>query len=288
MLRFSIATILFLFLKSGLNFAQQNDGQAALFNVGLSSVASGFGALVNKKPNEKGGKVFLRGMWQGALGGAIVYGSKQMIYEFGQTDNSAWVWGSKFVNAAGVSIVENAGANQKFLSSWHINFGFNRIDFQTERSFKVRYRVMPFALGSFVYASANGTFNLAQTLRVGQPFFRTEKLRTSAGGFAIANSIIMTDQFTDSKSIAHELIHTYQYQGDAVFNTYYAAPLARLLNKENGFVKTYKKWFYTDASFLISGGFYYLGNLVNSSCPLDNLFEQEANFYSWKWTCSDY
>ncbi len=286
MLRFSIAAILFLFLKSGLVFAQQNDGQAALFNVGLSSVVSGFGALINKKPDEKGGRVFLRGMWQGAVGGAFVYGSKQMIFEFGQTDNNAWIWGSKFVNAAGVSIIENAGANQKFLSSWHLNFGFNRIELKTDKSFKLSYKIMPFALGGFVYASTKGSFDLEQTLKVGQPFFMTEALGFPDNGFTIANVIVLNPIYYDSETIAHELIHTYQYQNLVSFNTYYAGPFERLLDNENRFSKTYKKWIYTDVNFLILSGFYYLGGLDNN-CYFDNPFEQEANFYSMKLSCND-
>lgn len=284
--KFSIGIILFLFLKSGSTFAQQNDGQAALFNVGLSSVVSGFGALVNKKPDEKGGKVFLRGMWQGAVGGAFLYGSNQMIHEFAQTDNSKWVWGSKFVNAAGVSIIENAGANKKFLSSWHLNFGFNRIELRTDRAFKLNYKIMPFALGGFIYASTKGSFDLEQTLKVGQPFFKTEALGFPDSGFTIANTIVLNLIYYDSKSIAHELIHTYQYQNLVVFNTYYAVSVERMLNKENRFLKTYKKWIYTDANFLILSGFYYLGSLGNN-CYFDNPFEQEANFYSMKLSCSD-
>jgi hypothetical protein len=285
--KLSVSVLFLLLLKGYPNFAQQNDGQAVFFNVGTSALVSGVGALINKKPDEKGGKVFLRGMWQGALGGALVYNSKQMIYEFGQSDNSAWAWGSKVVNAAGVSIIENAGANGKFLSNWHINFGFNRIEFKTEKSFKVYYKVMPIALGGFIYASTKGSFDVEQTLKIGQPFFRTVALGWPDSGFSITNSIVLNPILSDSKSIAHELIHAYQYQGAVVFNTYYATQFNRLLNSENGFTKAYKKWIYTDTNFLILSGFYYLGGLGNN-CYFDNPYEQEANFYSWKWTCADY
>jgi hypothetical protein len=279
--KFSIGIIFLLVVKSGTNFAQQNDTQAALFNVGTSTLVSGVGALINKKPDEKGGKVFLRGMWQGALGGALVYNSKQMIYEFGQSDNSAWAWGSKVVNAAGVSIIENAGANQKFLSSWHFNFGFNRIEFNTEKSFKIRYKVMPFALNSFIYSFTKGSFDLEQTLKIGQPFFWAQELESSAVGITVSNSILMIEKWADSKNKAHELIHTYQYQGLVVFNTYYAVPFERLLRKENGFTKAYKKWIYTDFNYLIFTGLYSLGRLGNN-CQYDNPYEQDANFYSNK------
>ncbi|MFY8037678.1 MAG: hypothetical protein ACOVMQ_10955 [Cyclobacteriaceae bacterium] len=272
--------ILFVLFKSGASFAQQNDLHAAVFNVGISSVGSGFGALINKKPNEKGGRVFLRGMWQGAIGGILVFNSKQMIYEFGQTDNSGWAWSSKLVNAAGVSIIENAAANKKFLTHWHINFGFNRIEFETEKSFKVNYKVMPFALNGFIYSLRNGSFDFKETIRIGQPFFWAQTLEVpDADAVTAANSILMIKNKANSRNTAHEIVHTYQYQGLTVKNTYYSIPFNRLLSKENWFAKTYKKWIYTDFNYLIFSGAYALGNFGNY---LDNPFEQEANYYSWK------
>ncbi len=278
--------ILFVLFKSGENFAQQNDVHAAVFNVGISSVGSGFGALINKKLNEKGGKVFLRGMWQGAVGGLLIFTSKKMVYEFAQTENYAWLWSSKLVNGAGVSIAENAGENQKFLSSWHLNFGFNLIEFKTDKSFKVSYKLMPFALAGFIRSATKGSFDLEQTLKVGQPFFKTEALGFPDSGFSIANTIVLNPIYYDSKSISHEIIHTYQYQNFAIFNPYYKTTLDRLLSKETGFSKAYKKWIYTDGNLLIINGFYYMGSL-NNKCYFDNPFEQEANYYSERLSCSD-
>lgn len=287
MAKISIVIILFLVVKGESNFAQKNDAQAALFNVGLSSVVSGFGALVNKKPGEKGGKIFLRGMWQGAIGGIIVFGSKKMVYQYAQSENYAWLWSSKLLNAAGVSICENAGANQKFLSRWHVNFGFNRIELNTDKSFKLNYRLMPFAFAGFIYASTKGSFDLEQTLKVGQPFFWTHVSSWPEGGFSISNSIVLNKAiFNNSQSIAHEVIHTYQIQGDVVFNNYHTKPVNHILNKNNGLTKFYKKWIYTDLSFLLSSGFYYLGSL-NNRCYFDNIYEQEANYYSSRLSCSD-
>ncbi|MFY8035743.1 MAG: hypothetical protein ACOVMQ_01185, partial [Cyclobacteriaceae bacterium] len=243
--------------------------------------------LINKKPNEKGGKVFLRGMWQGAIGGVLVFSSKKMVYEFAQTENYAWLWSSKLVNAAGVSISENAGANQKFLSTWHFNFGFNRIELNFNKSIKLNYKIMPFALGSFIYASTKGSFDLEQTIKVGQPFFWTKEISWPDGGFAIANSVVLNKiLYNDSQSIAHEIIHTYQYQGDVGFNNYYMKQFNQILKKNNSFTKLYKKWIYTDFNFLVSGGLYYLGSL-NNKCYFDNPFEQEANYYSERLSCSD-
>jgi len=51
-------TLLFLFLSSIYSNAQQNDTQAALYNIGLGSLFGGVGAMINKKPQEKLDKVF--------------------------------------------------------------------------------------------------------------------------------------------------------------------------------------------------------------------------------------
>lgn len=285
-----LGLILFLISKRSFVDAQHNNAQAAFYNIGTGALVSGVGALINKKPEQKGLKIFLNGMAQGAFGGALVYGSKQMIYSFGQTNDPGWAWGSKLVNAAGLSIIENAGYNRKFLSTWRFNLGFNRIEINTEHSFRIRYKMMPFALTGFIYASTKGSFDLKQTLRIGQPFFYTNSVTLPGvsfepGGFTIANSIVMTRMYSDSESIAHEIIHAYQYEGDGALNPFFNNQRNKWLSKDNWANRNYKKWIYTDVNFLINGGLYYLGSLGNN-CYFDNPYEQEANFYSQKLSCS--
>lgn len=56
--------------------SQNNYTEAALFNIGIGSVFSGIGAVINKDPQERFGKVLFKGMAQGALGGYLVFESK--------------------------------------------------------------------------------------------------------------------------------------------------------------------------------------------------------------------
>lgn len=265
---------------------QTNSAQGLILNAGSNAIISGFGALLNKKPNEKGGKVFIRGFWQGAVGGGFVHLSKQMVYEFGETDNSAWIWGSKLVNAAGVSIAENASANEKFLLRWHVNFGFTRFEFQNKSSEKFSVKLMPFALGALIITSTKASLNLEQTFRTGQFFFSTTSSGFPDSGYSIANTIVLNPSYFDSKSIAHEVIHTYQYQGLSTLNPYMTRIFEPLIFKEStAFGKIAKKWIYIDTNLLALSGFYYLGGLGNK-CYFDNPFEQEANFYSMRLDCS--
>jgi len=68
-----------LFFCSVTHYAQSNDREMALYNVGFASVFSGVGALINKKPDEKWHKVLLKGIAQGAAGGYLIFESKRLI-----------------------------------------------------------------------------------------------------------------------------------------------------------------------------------------------------------------
>ena len=86
----------------------QNKTEMALYNIGLGSFVGGIGAVINKKPNEKTGKVFLKGFLQGGLGGYLVYESKNFILKIPANNKLEYAWGAKFINSMGSSIIENA------------------------------------------------------------------------------------------------------------------------------------------------------------------------------------
>lgn len=182
--------------------------------------------MINKKSNEKIPKLFLNGMWKGAIGGFCVYGSKKLIYSFGQHDNYTLAWSSKLLNAAGSSIIENASGNYKFLTTWHFNFGFNRVEFRIADGFHVNYKIMPFALYGFIYSATGAQFSLSRTFQLGQPVFLADSITNSGrsfevDGFTMVNSITVRNTLKyNNELMAHEIIHCYQYEGFDVFNTY--------------------------------------------------------------------
>jgi len=276
---------------SGVVSAQQTRGQAAVFNVATGSLVSGLGALINKKPGERPLRVFFAGMARGACGGALVYASKEMVYQFGQTNRGGWAWGSKLVNAAGMSIIENAASNDKPFTSWHFNFGFNRLELRTDQSVKINYKVMPFALAGFVYSATQYSFSFSETMRIGQPFFFTDNIDQwgpdfQPVGITIANSITLIKPFATSQTIAHEIIHAYQYEGFGALNTYLNKPRTTLLNQKGKWLARYTQWMYTDFNYLLFTGVYHAFG-TDHTCYFDNPFEQEANFYSDKATRSN-
>ena len=64
-LNYNYLIIFLLLLFYSKNNAQSNNTEMALYNIGLGSLFSGVGALINKEKNEKWHKVFFKGMSQG-------------------------------------------------------------------------------------------------------------------------------------------------------------------------------------------------------------------------------
>src|SRR5690606_15007191 len=106
-------------------FAQKNDLQYGLLNIGIGGVIGGIGAVINKEPDQRFDKTLLKGFTQGALGGYLVFESKRLVREFARDRDYNYIWPSKLINAAGSSIIENAAANRDLWARWHLSLGFN-------------------------------------------------------------------------------------------------------------------------------------------------------------------
>ncbi|MGB5942250.1 MAG: hypothetical protein WBG71_05165 [Leeuwenhoekiella sp.] len=91
---------------------QSNDFEAATYSVAFGGIFSGIGAIINKSPEKKTGKVFLNGLLKGAAGGYVIFESKRLLREVARQENLAYAWLAKLVNAAGISMIENAAMNR--------------------------------------------------------------------------------------------------------------------------------------------------------------------------------
>lgn len=254
----------------------------ALYNIGLGSIFSGLGAVINKEPNEKWHKVLLKGMGQGALGGYLIYESKNLIGKIEQKQALEYSWYGKFVNSAGTSIIENASSNRNFWERWHFNIGFNRFEFYTKDRFKVRYKIMPVSLYLTVATGIGNKFELRRTLQTGEIIFSGNGI--SGNGIsarAVTNgNILLFDesQLNEYDLYAHEIIHIYQYYDYNFVNTYLNKPIDKWRNNSNTFSKI-NNLFYFDTQGAILRPLYLLENR-NRNCYYDNFFENEAGFYS--------
>jgi hypothetical protein len=274
--------------------AQNNDSQAAIYNIGLGGFFGGFGAIINKKPNEKIGKVFVKGFWQGSLGGLVTYKSKKLVYDFSNSGDFKDAWGSKILNSIGNSIVHNAASNTNFWEKWYLNFGFNRLEFSLKNKFKVQYKIMPLSLLATAVSATNGNFDFKNSIKTGHFIFKTSYINGSsefhsseqpARGSASLNNINLLNnlsQENERKVIAHEIIHVYQYNDFSNINPVFNQPKQLFLNNDNKVVKFYKKWFYSDFNGLLKVALYELEN-QNRGDYYDNNFEKEADYYSFKY-----
>lgn len=283
-----LSSLIFIFLTPNFISAQvtnTSDFKQGIYNIGLGSVIGGVGAIINKKPDEKTGKVFLRGVLQGALGGYLVFESKRILREFGKTENYSYAWGSKIVNAAGNSIIENASNNNRYWENWHINFGFSRIEFNPKRvQNKFSYRIMPFSLIATVHNLTFSKLNITRSFQTGNFIFTTQKIPQSSFdnhslGQANLNTVTIssdTEQYSKSEVISHELIHTYQYEELSGFNVF-LKPFTEKLDSKSNTVKTYHKYFYTDWNALIFTLNYAIDTKYNGY--ENSFYENEARFF---------
>jgi len=274
--------VFIILLSSGL-FSQTSDFENITYNVGLGSFGSAIGAVINKKPNEKYGKVFLKGLWQGGVGGAIIYGSKKIVFEIPKTKKLEYNWAAKFVNAAGVSIIENASSNKDFWEVWHFNIGFNRFEFHINNKFKFKYKVRPISLALTLTTAINKKPEWELMLRSGEVIFSTSKitgLASTAEAYTLNQVVVFEDNsaFSFEQILAHEFIHVYQNNDYNFINPYFKNPIENL-NATSPLFKSLDNIFYWDIHYPIQEGLYLFENLRNKN-NRDNFFEIEARFYS--------
>ncbi len=271
-----------MFLFSSYSNGQNSNSEMALYNIGLGSIFSGVGALINKKPNEKWHKVLLKGMGQGALGGYLIYESKNLIGKIEQKQSLEYSWYGKFVNSAGTSIIENASSNRNFWEKWHLNIGFNRLEFYTQNKFKIKYKIMPVSLLLTAYSAIGNKFELERTLQTGEIIFSNSDISgdgISARGVANGNILVLnSNSLNEFDLYSHEIIHIYQYYDYNFVNTYLNKPFDNWKSKSNTFDKM-NDLLYFDMQGAVLRPLYLLEN-GNRNCYYDNFFENEAGFYS--------
>lgn len=262
---------------------QSNDTEAAIYNIGFGAVFSTVGAIINKKPNELIGEVIKKSLWQGALGGYISFESKRILREAQHQEKWEYFWVAKLVNSAGTSIKENASMNKDLWVKWHINIGFNRIEFNTIDEFSVIYKVMPASLVYTTDAFFRYDFNLQNSLRTGEFIFNTQiindKENIDIGASTYPGYIVFENKFkNDIKLVSHEIIHQYQNNDFTIFNTYYQKSLIKWSDK-NKTINWLNRYIYPEFHYFILRPTYLIEeNTANTY--YDNFYEHEAGYYS--------
>ena len=258
--------------------AQNTTDGFIAYNIGLGSIVGGMGALINKEPEQKWSKVLFKGMWQGAMGGALVHQSKVLVGKIGTDDSFAYSWYGKLVNAAGNSIIENAAMNRNFYDQFNLHIGFNRLELHTKDSLKLKYKIMPVSLISTAYAASKSKFEFNKTIQTGEIIFSSYRFKTDIdyAGLSINNIVVIESSHLEEKSVySHEFMHVYQYNDFNFVNTFISKPINKI-----GFIKKTSDFIYYDLQLPIHQGLYFMMYENTLENYYNNFFEREAAVFS--------
>jgi hypothetical protein len=218
--------LIFLFVPKVL-FSQDQQRTLLVYNVGLGAITSGIGAVINKPKHTNWKKYFIKGCWQGSIGGLVNYTSKKALYLVNKKNEPLYSWPAKLLHAAGLSIIENASLNEPFLQNWNIDYGPVRLDFSINGKRKTRVRFIPeTTIAGIIYASKKGRFNLGRTLSTGNLVFVSKDDYISNNGVYTPGSsfgrAIVLSRFGNMSNevIAHEIVHQFQSGDFQVLNTW--------------------------------------------------------------------
>jgi len=264
-------------------YSQKKDTEQALYNIGFGAIFGTVGAIINKKKNESIGKVIKKSLWQGALGGYVVFESKRVLREAQRQNNWEYIWVSKLINAAGVSIIENTALNEKFGTRWHLNIGFNRIELNSLDKLTISYKLKPVAFVYTIDALFRHQFEFSQSIKTGQFVFTTNEVTDVKNYNIVAATypgliVYENNYFQDINLTTHEIIHRYQSNDFSVFNTYFDKPFKRLSQKRK-IIKWIDKYLLIESHYLILTPLYILEG-IDESNYYRNRFEYEAGYYS--------
>jgi hypothetical protein len=229
------------------------------------------------------GKIIKKSLWQGALGGYITFESKRMLRAAQQQHKWEYVWAAKLANAMGTSVKENAALNRDFWEKWHLNIGFNRLEFTTKDNFSVHYKFMPVAFVFAVDALARHQFEWKKSWQTGEFVFSTAQIKNNefinVGASAFPGLILFEKSvLNDIQLYTHEIVHLYQSNDFSVMNTYVHKTLKKGASKSKP-LKWVHKYMYPEFHYLILRPAYLWENKSIQNY-YDNFFEHEAGYYS--------
>lgn len=271
--------LLILLLFPGLLQAQQ-DLNLLAHNIGFGGVGAGIGAVVNRKKGENWKRSFVRGFWQGCIGGAMNYTAKKTMHLIDKNDQAAYAIPARFLSSAGNSIIQNAANNGPFLKNWHFEYTFMRVDFQLGTEHRIRLRLLPSALLSTAIVASKGQFDASATLLTGVIIFKSNRLINSLhgahDGISYGRAFVYTDDSLKYHLISHELIHEFQLR-EFMFCNSYLNPVYKNL-KPTGTKRFLEKYVYPDIPYF--GLFYMIEGVHPDNEHFRNYFEFEAERFA--------
>lgn len=279
-----ITTTLLLLLHLNV-FAQHQERTVFVYNVVFGGITSGIAAIVNKPKEVNWKKAFLKGFWQGDIGGLLNYTGKKTLYLVNKNQKDIYAWPAKLLHAAGSSIMENAALNAPFLQNWNIDYWLVRFDFSfgVQRKFKVR--LLPEAVVATIIAARYGMFDLVTSLRTGEIIFKTDKVldlpnAPLASGVTFGRAIVYVDTpqsyYTKDRILSHEIVHRYQYNEYQVFNAWLNPVAGKIKSKSLRTI--FSKYVYLDIPYFFLP--YYINGRHTDPHYYRNFYEFEAERFA--------
>jgi hypothetical protein len=274
-----------LILSSSSCFAQTQERQVLIYNIGFGGITSGIGALINKPKDVNWKKTFVKAFWQGSIGGFLNYSSKKTLYLNNLKQTTNFFWPAKILHSAGTSIIENAALNSPFLENWNIDYGPIRFDFSInhKKTFKVRF--LPTSVYAIIAVSKYGKFDFKNTLETGNIVFSNKDIIRFANGsteygLSFGRAIVFVDNFPNGinkyKLLTHEIIHQFQYSEYQIINTW-LKPIGNEV-KSKVIRNIFENYIYTDIPYHFLT--YYLAGYNKYPHYFRNFYEFEAERFS--------
>jgi hypothetical protein len=266
---------------------QQN--QMLAYNVLSNGLMGGIGGLINRKPGEKWHQVFLKNFGKGCLGGLIKHSAKMQTYYLQYPQNNFLAIPNRLYYFLGHSMVMNASANKKLLSTYHCNLMGMDIRWHAKdsaskaRPFEVRLSVQSvISVGSMMRQGHQ--LDLYRSLEMGLFYFDMDSayrhpVTRNAAGISDFNSIVIGKQGfggVQSFVIPHEVVHVYQqYDLYPLRNFFYPRYLEKPLMK-NKVYNTLSKYLVSDLeSYLFVSAY----ALQPQPVHYKNFYEYEAQHF---------
>lgn len=265
--------------------AQHQERTVFLYNTLFGGLSAGIGATINKSKDRDWKAAFAKGFWQASIGGTVNYSSKKLLHLIYKNQNVAFALPAKLLNAAGNSIIENASFSEPFLQNWNIDYGLVRFDFSVNGKRKFTARFLPMSVYAIIDGAKDSKLDWKTSLWSGNIVLAYDKgyFFTRRGhnflGESTGRGFIYAGKQTDSivhYTIAHELVHEFQYKEYQVFNSWFK-PLEQKV-KSKTLQKLFSNFIYFDVPYFFAA--YGLEGFQQYSNNSENFFEFEADRFA--------
>jgi hypothetical protein len=273
--------LFFLLLTWNISYSQHQEREVLLYNIGLGGFASGVGAIINTPKGGNWKQNFVTSFWQGTIGGILHYTGKKTLYLINEKQQLLYAWPARFQHAAGSSIIQNAAMNKPFLRNWNMVVGPVRFDYSTTGVNRFRLRLLPTTIYAIAAGCYSGDLNMNTSLLVGDLAFKSyySILPHYAGGLSYGRGFSYIENYDKYHTIAHELVHEFQYEDYQFLNSYSFQRVEGLKNKK--VYSLFRNYIYFDVPYFLP--FYFLGGKdthTSSDQVYGNFYEFEAERFA--------